>query len=148
MILDGRRSKKTHTIRVKDQFPLRGLQTGCPEWMNWSVDLEDSHFNTLYQFEHGVSSTVEVRTCPGWGAKLFKDLQPRCCPKVRLRRPTVGTFVGMLFHNGEQVAFRATYFRFHRWSVGAEYQHSTKALKQVGGVNSGVHKAVRISPAQ
>ena len=61
---------------------------------------------------------------------------------------SVGTFVGMLFHNGAQVAFRATIVGFTAVSVGAEDQHSTKALKQVGGVNSGVYKAVRVSPAQ
>ena len=56
--------------------------------------------------------------------------------------------MGMLFHNGAQVAFRATIVGFTAVSVGAEDQHSTKALKQVGGVNSGVYKAVRVSPAQ
>ena len=37
-----------------------------------------------------------------WGAKFFKDFQPLIPAKTRSARFTVGTFVGMLFHNAAQ----------------------------------------------
>src|SRR5450755_810390 len=38
--------------------------------------------------------------CPSWGAKVFKHFQPPPSLKNAFTAHSVGTFVGMLFHNG------------------------------------------------
>jgi len=43
-----------------------------------------------------------VGSSPDWGAKPFKDLHAATLPKTRLTGKTVGSFVGMLFHNQAQ----------------------------------------------
>ena len=46
----------------------------------------------------------KVRNVSRVGANNFKHLQPAISRKRHLIRATVGTFVGMLFHNGAQSA--------------------------------------------
>jgi len=44
----------------------------------------------------------KFETCPEWGAKPFKYLARSSSAKTPLPRASVGTSVGLLFHNGEQ----------------------------------------------
>ena len=47
----------------------------------------------------GLNWREKFETCPGWGAKSFKQLQPLIPLDSWLICATVGSFVGMLFHN-------------------------------------------------
>jgi len=47
----------------------------------------------------GLNWREKFETCPGWGANSFKHLQPPIPRKLLAIYATVGTFVGMLFHN-------------------------------------------------
>jgi hypothetical protein len=68
--------------------------------MNSSVDLEDSHFNTLHQFEHGVSSTVEVRNVSSVGSQIDEKLS-------RLTAHLQRGFLGVSFNRNQEA----------RWAV-------------------------------
>src|SRR5258708_40139983 len=67
--------------------------------------------------EHSAVNRRVAGSNPARGAKLFKDFQPLIPPKTRSTHPSVGTFGGMLFHNGE-----------HRWCFAKRLLHRPRSF--------------------
>jgi len=70
----------------------------------------------------------KFETCPDWGAKPFKHLDASVSTNMAYPLPSVGTFVGMLFHNRAQVAFVR---RIGGFTAGALERSSPKALTKL-----------------
>src|SRR5215469_5669422 len=90
-------------LRVIDSnFQLTGEQPNGFSDNSRSHDLQEAcAFNSgIAQRASWVVNQRVLSSSPAWGAKPFIDLQARTSFKKQHSSATVGTFVGMLFHNG------------------------------------------------